>query len=300
MSKLVSEVLLMMKNTTPSWQVTMNVKETITGTERHQWVPGRKLVIKLRGAGNWWAVMIADQGWITVIIGRCGPQQLVSQKERRDSEAKNVTWRNIRSTSNSFFVIWGSTLLIMKSWQERMLTRWHTDKITVNMWHFWGLGLHHWGINCRQNVDSQEKIFWVSQTEKFSARVQHRRLIQSLHSISFQTFIFSVRGLLFPPKVRNNFNLQVLETRQNEFETFLQSIVRLIHPENNVDMSNFLNFDVKIGTQTQELCLQSKQEQSEKNEASEELRIKMSSLERENVLLRSQKKVMAQLLYKHL
>ena len=73
--------------------------------------------------------------------------------------------------------------------------------------------------------------------------------------------------------------------------------MRIIHPENNVDMSNFLNFDVKIGTQTQE---SSKQEQSEKSEASEELRIKMSSLERENILLRSQKKVMAQLLYKHL
>ena len=111
---------------------------------------------------------------------------------------------------------------------------------------------------------------------------------------------FSVRGIFFPPKVRNNFNLYVLETRKNELDTFLQSIVRIIHPENNLDMSNFLNFDVKIGTQTQELCLQSKQEQSEKNEASEELRIKMSSLERENVLLRSQKKVMAQLLYKHL
>ena len=109
-----------------------------------------------------------------------------------------------------------------------------------------------------------------------------------------------MRGLFFPPKVRNNFNLHVLETRKNEFDTFLQSIVRIIHPENNVDMSNFLNFDVKIGTQTQEFSLQSKQEQSEKSEASEELRIKMSSLERENVLLRSQKKVMAQLLYKHL
>ena len=101
---------------------------------------------------------------------------------------------------------------------------------------------------------------------------------------------------MFPPKARNNFALHVLETRKNELDIFLQSIVRIIHPENDVDMSNFLNFDVRIGTQTH----QSKQEESEKSEASEELKIRMSSLERENVLLRSQKKVMAQLLYKHL
>ena len=108
--------------------------------------------------------------------------------------------------------------------------------------------------------------------------------------------IFSVKGLLFPPKTRNNFSLHVLETRKNELDIFLQSFVRIIHPENDVDMSNFLNFDVRIGTQTHK----SKQEESEKSEASEELKIRMSSLERENVLLRSQKKVMAQLLYKHL
>ena len=108
--------------------------------------------------------------------------------------------------------------------------------------------------------------------------------------------IFSVKGLLFPPKTRNNFSLHVLETRKNELDIFLQSFVRIIHPENYVDLSNFLNFDVRIGTQTHK----SKQEESEKIGASEELKIRMSSLERENVLLRSQKKVMAQLLYKHL
>ena len=72
----------------------------------------------------------------------------------------------------------------------------------------------------------------------------------------------------------------------------------MIHPENNVDMSNFLNYDIEIGSQKNNFNWQPKH--SEKSEASEELKIKMSSLERENVLLRSQKKVLAQLLYKHL
>ena len=113
-------------------------------------------------------------------------------------------------------------------------------------------------------------------------------------------YIFSVKGLHFPPKVLNNFSLHVLETRKNEFDIFLKSIVRMIHPENNVDMSNFLNYDVEIGSEKHTLNWQPKQEHCEKHEASEELKIKMSLLERENVLLRSQKKVMAQLLYKHL
>ena len=89
-----------------------------------------------------------------------------------------------------------------------------------------------------------------------------------------------------------------METRKNELDTFLQSIVEMIHPENNVDMSNFLNYDIEIGSQKHKFNWQPKH--SEKSEASEELKIKMSSLERENVLLRSQKKVLAQLLYKHL
>ena len=89
-----------------------------------------------------------------------------------------------------------------------------------------------------------------------------------------------------------------METRKNELDTFLQSIVEIIHPENNVDMSNFLNYDTEIGSQKHKFNWQPKR--SEKSEASEELKVKMSSLERENVLLRSQKKVLAQLLYKHL
>ncbi len=124
--------------------------------------------------------------------------------------------------------------------------------------------------------------------------------VNSIREKSKMYIIFSVRVLLFPPKVRNNFSLSVLEARKNELDIFLQSIVRIIHTENNVDMSNFLAFDVKIGTQTRRFNLESKQDEREKSDASEELKTRMSSLERENVLLRSQKKVMAQLLYKYL
>ena len=55
----------------------MNVKETIIGTETLSAVSGEEISDK----APWGRELVScDQGWITVIIGRCGPQQLVSQR----------------------------------------------------------------------------------------------------------------------------------------------------------------------------------------------------------------------------
>ena len=109
----------------------------------------------------------------------------------------------------------------------------------------------------------------------------------------------SVKGLSFPPKVFNNFSLHILESRRQELDIFLQSIVRMVQVENNGDLRNFLNLDLNFGSPIHQFNLQSKQQQT-KSDKSVELKLKMSSLEKENALLRTQKRVMAHLLYKYL
>ena len=60
-----------------------------------------------------------------------------------------------------------------------------------------------------------------------------------------QTFICSslVRNINFPCKtyLKSNVSLDILEERKNSLEAFLESILRIIRLENNVELKTFLS-----------------------------------------------------------
>ena len=173
----------------------------------------------------------------------------------------------------------------------------------LTLWFFWCLQVYI------TEISFGDKTWTVRR--RYSEFLNLRTALQSsyndgkIFSVSWWfTYIMcisclSVKGLSFPPKVFNNFSLHILESRRQELDIFLQSIVKMVQVENNGDLRNFLNLDLNFGSPIHQFNLQSKQQQT-KSDKSEELKLKMSSLEKENALLRTQKRVMAQLLYKYL
>jgi len=108
----------------------------------------------------------------------------------------------------------------------------------------------------------------------------------------------SVRNINFPCKtyLKRNVSLGIVEERKNSLEAFLESILRIIRLENNVDLKTFLSVVSTPGNNEQATSQLLKVQSSYE----EELQQQLSRLQRENSLLRKQKEIAIKLLYTHL
>ena len=63
------------------------------------------------------------------------------------------------------------------------------------------------------------------------------------HHIITNIHLLSVRNINFPCKtyLKSNVSLDILEERKNSLEAFLESILRIIRLENNVELKTFLS-----------------------------------------------------------
>ena len=63
------------------------------------------------------------------------------------------------------------------------------------------------------------------------------------HHIIANIHLLSVRNINFPCKtyLKSNVSLDILEERKNSLEAFLESILRIIRLENNVELKTFLS-----------------------------------------------------------
>jgi len=96
--------------------------------------------------------------------------------------------------------------------------------------------------------------------------------------------------------LKRNVSLDILEERKNSLEAFLESILRIIRLENNVELKTFLSVVSTPGNNKQATSQLLKVQPSYE----EELQQQLSRLQRENSLLRKQKEIAIKLLYTHL